>query len=265
MKENFLDELLACRRMQVAEDRASHDEPALREEAARARAGKVAHRLRSVLREMDEVAIIGEFKRASPSLGEIRRDAELAAMIALYEAGGVSAISVLTEPRFFKGSLEDLREARAATELPILRKDFIIDEMQIVEASAAGADAVLLIVAVLTDPELLRFRHLAEEELGLDALVEVHNAEEIKRAAACAARLIGVNNRDLRTFITSLDTSIELAALAPADATLISESGISSRAEIERLQRCGYRAVLIGESLLRAADPVALLKSLRHA
>ena len=265
MKQNFLDEILAFRRAQVAEDRASHDQPALREEAARLRAGKTSHRLDSVLRQKDDVAIIGEFKRASPSLGEIRRDAGPAQMIALYEAGGVCAISVLTEPQFFNGSLDDLREARATTQLPILRKDFIVDEIQIVEAAAVGADAVLLIVAALTDAELLRFRNLAEHELGIDALIEVHNAEEMQRAAGCGANLIGVNNRDLRTFITSLDTSVELAALAPAEAVLVSESGISSRADIARLRDCGYRGFLIGESLLRADDPAALLHSLRHA
>jgi indole-3-glycerol phosphate synthase len=217
------------------------------------------------LRQKHDVAIIGEFKRASPSLGEIRRDAGPAQMIALYEAGGVCAISVLTEPQFFNGSLDDLREARATTQLPILRKDFIVDEIQIVEAAAAGADAVLLIVAALTDAELLRFRNLAEHELGMDALIEVHNAEEMQRAAGCGANLIGVNNRDLRTFITSLDTSVELAALAPAEAVLVSESGISSRADIARLRDCGYRGFLIGESLLRADDPAALIHSLRHA
>ena len=265
MKPNFLDEILAFRRAQVAEDRASHDQPALREEAARLRAGKTSHRLDSVLRQKHDVAIIGEFKRASPSLGEIRRDAGPAQMIALYEAGGVCAISVLTEPQFFNGSLDDLREARATTQLPILRKDFIVDEIQIVEAAAVGADAVLLIVAALTDAELLRFRNLAEHELGMDALIEVHNAEEMQRAAGCGANLIGVNNRDLRTFITSLDTSVELAALAPAEAVLVSESGISSRADIARLRDCGYRGFLIGESLLRADDPAALIHSLRHA
>jgi indole-3-glycerol phosphate synthase len=265
VNQNFLDEILAGRRAQVAADRASHDEAALHEQATRARAGKAAQRLRSALREKDGVAIIGEFKRASPSLGEIRREAGPAQMVARYEAGGVCAISILTEPQFFKGSLDDLREARATTKLPILRKDFIVEEIQIVEAAGAGADAVLLIVAALTDAELLRFRNFTEEDLGLDALVEVHNAEEMQRAAGCGATLIGVNNRDLRTFLTSLETSVELAALAPADATLVSESGISSRADIDRLQRVGYRGFLIGESLLRAEDPAAFIQSLRHA
>ena len=222
-------------------------------------------RFREALRGRDGTAIIAEFKRASPSLGEIRGDADPRQMIALYESGGAAAISVLTEPEFFKGSLDDLMAARATTRLPILRKDFIVDEIQIIEAAAAGADAILLIVAALSDEELSRFRTLAEEELGLDALVEVHDATEMQRAIQCGATLIGVNNRNLRTFATSLETSVELAALAPPGATLVSESGISSRADIERLQQCDYRGFLIGESLMRAADPVALLESLRHA
>ena len=222
-----------------------------------------SHRLQTALTQNDKINIIAEIKRASPSLGEIRTDADPAQMIALYEAGGAAAISVLTEPQFFKGSLDDLRAARAITRLPILRKDFIVDEVQIVEAAAAGADAILLIVAALTDKELSRLRILAED-LGLDALVEVHDAAEIKRAGESGATLIGVNNRNLRTFETSLETSVELAALAPPDATLVSESGISSRADVERLNRSGYHGLLIGESLMRADDPVALLESLRH-
>lgn len=264
METNFLDKIVAARRAQVEFDRAGLDEADLRDRAALLRSGQATQRLRSALRGSGDIAIIAEFKRASPSLGEIRTDADPAQMIALYEAGGAAAISVLTEPQFFKGSLDDLRAARAITRLPILRKDFIVDEIQIVEAAAAGADAILLIVAALTDEELSRLRILAED-LGLDALVEVHDAAEIKRAGESGATLIGVNNRNLRTFETSLETSVQLAAIAPPGATLVSESGISTRADVERLERCGYRGFLIGESLMRADDPVALLESLRHA
>ncbi len=256
MLTNFLDKIVAARRAHIAASERTVPE---------VRTRTPGRRLRAALRENEEVAIIAEFKRASPSLGEIRGDADPARMIALYEAGGARAISVLTEPEFFKGSLDDLRAARATTSLPILRKDFIVDQMQIMEAAAAGADAILLIVAALTEAELACFRTLAEEELGLDALVEVHDAGEMKRAIDCGAKLIGVNNRNLRTFQTSLETSVELASLAPPDMTLVSESGISSRADIERLRGCGYRGFLIGESLMRATDPVALLESLRHA
>ncbi len=264
METNFLDKIVAARRAQVESNRAALDEADLRDRAALLRSGQATQRLRSALRSGSDIAIIAEFKRASPSLGEIRPDADPAQTVALYEAGGAAAISVLTEPQFFKGSLDDLRAARAITRLPILRKDFIVAEIQIVEAAAAGADAVLLIVAALSDEELSRFRTLAED-LGLDALVEVHDAEEMKRAAKSGATLIGVNNRNLRTFVTSLETSVELVALAPPDATLVSESGISTRADVERLDRSGYHGLLIGESLMRANDPVALLESLRHA
>jgi indole-3-glycerol phosphate synthase len=266
VREDFLEIILAHRRMQVALDRKATNREGLRQKAALGRAGKSAHLLKRALRaEKVGTPIIAEFKRASPSLGEIRRDAAIGQMVALYQAGGARAISVLTEPEYFKGSLDDLREARAQTNLPILRKDFIVDELQIEEAVAAGADAILLIVSALSDEELLRFRMLAETELGLDALVEVHDAQEMERATSCGATLIGVNNRDLRTFATSLETSVELAALASPEITLVSESGISSRADIERLERCGFRGFLIGESLMRAIDPVAFLKSLRDA
>jgi len=261
---NFLQEILVRRRQQVAEDRAASDPRGVRRRAELTRDGKSPHRLRAALMDHEGVNIIGEFKRASPSLGQIRSDANPAQVAALYETAGVCAISVLTEPEFFQGSLEDLRQTRAVTELPILRKDFIFDEFQIDEAAAAGADAILLIVAALTDSDLLRLRRHAEDALGLDALVEVHTAEEMQWAAHAGAKLIGVNNRDLRTFATSVETSVDLAALAPAGATLVSESGISSRMEIARLSRCGYRGFLIGEALMRALDPAALISSLRQ-
>jgi indole-3-glycerol phosphate synthase len=260
---NFLEAILARRTESVARARAATDPSALRREAEAARAARSPHRLRDALGRGERANIIGEFKRASPSRGPIRNDANPAEIAGVYERAGVCAISVLTEPDFFHGSLDDLRQARAATELPILRKDFIVDEFQIDEAAVAGADAILLIVAALADRDLLSLRTRAEDKLGLDALVEVHTAEELTRAVDCGATLIGVNNRDLRSFTTSLETSIELAALAPADATLVSESGISLRADVERLMRCGYSGFLIGESLMRAADPAALIGSLR--
>lgn len=253
--KNFLEEIVQRRREQVAKARKA---PARRDEVA-AR----PHRLREALAESGGSHIIGEFKRASPSRGMIRENAQPAATVMLYERAGVCAVSILTEPDYFRGSLDDLREARAATRLPILQKDFIVDEFQIREAAHAGADAILLIVAALSDAELARFRTLAEDALGLDALVEVHTAEEMRRATDCGANLIGVNNRDLRTFTISLETSLRLAEFAPAGTTLVSESGLSSRADIERLTQCGYRGFLIGESLMRSEDPAALVQTLR--
>ena len=177
---------------------------------------------------------------------------------------GVTAISVLTEPNFFHGSLEDIEEVRRATDLPILRKDFIVHASQIYEAAVAGADAVLLIVAALNDAELAALLETAES-LGLDALVEVHAADEVQRAADFGGALIGVNNRDLGSLQVSLDTSVQLARVAPADAILVSESGIKTPDDVARLARAGYRGFLIGESLMRAADPAALIAKFRAA
>ncbi len=252
--KNFLDEIVQRRRQQLASERT----------ISRARVfSKTPLRLRKALSESDDVNIIGEFKRASPSRGLIRENAQPAPTVSLYESAGVCAISILTEPEYFCGSLDDLRAARATTRLPILRKDFIIDESQIDEAAVAGADAILLIVAALQNHELVRLRETAEDQLGLDALVEVHTREEMLRAADCGATLIGVNNRDLRTFATSLETSVQLAEFAPHGSILVSESGLSSRADIARLTQCGYRGFLIGEALMRANDPVALIHTLR--
>jgi indole-3-glycerol phosphate synthase len=213
--------------------------------------------------EADGINVIAEFKRRSPSKGMIRPDANLVDVARAYQAGGAVAMSVLTEEDYFAGSLDDLRQVKAAVELPVLRKDFIFEEYQIYESAAAGADAILLIVAALDDELLLRLRRLAEDELQMDALVEVHTSEEMKRAAGCGAKLIGVNNRDLRTFEVSLDTSLSLAREAPAEALLISESGLNNSADLQRLYDAGYRGFLIGETLMRAEDPEQALRSFR--
>jgi indole-3-glycerol phosphate synthase len=169
-------------------------------------------------------------------------------------------MSVLTEEDYFSGSLEDLRAAKSIIDLPVLRKDFIVDEYQVYESAAAGADAVLLIVAALDGDALLRLRRLAEDEIGMDALVEVHDRDEMQRAAACGAKLIGVNNRNLHTFDVSLETSLSLASAAPKDAVLISESGLKTASDLSRLRDAGYRGFLIGESLMRSDDPEAALR-----
>lgn len=217
------------------------------------------HRLRQALLR-DGINIIAEFKRRSPSKGMIRIDADLKQIVTSYEAGGASAISILTEEDYFSGSLDDLRAARSGVELPILRKDFIFDDYQVYESAAAGADAVLLIVAALEDQKLTSLRRLAEDDLGIDALVEVHTREEMQRALACGANLIGVNNRNLHTFEVSLETSISLAR--ETDAILISESGLRTAADLSRLHAAGYRGFLIGESLMRSEDPEAALREL---
>lgn len=210
------------------------------------------------------INIIAEFKRRSPSKGMIREGANPVDVAIAYKAGGAVAMSVLTEEDYFAGSLDDLREVKSTVELPVLRKDFIVDEYQVYESAAAGADAILLIVAALDDESLSQLRRLAEDELGMDALVEVHTSDEMKRAAACGAKLIGVNNRDLRTFAVSLDTSLSLAREAPSEALLISESGLKHAADLQRLYDAGYRGFLIGETLMRADDPAAALRNFRN-
>ena len=223
---------------------------------------RTRHALHQALRA-DGINIIAEFKRRSPSKGPIRADANLTQVVTSYEAGNAAAVSVLTEEDYFDGSLDDLRNAKATVTLPVLRKDFIFDDYQVYESAAAGADAILLIVAALDDETLVRLRRLAEDDLGLDALVEVHTSDEMKRASACGATLIGVNNRDLRTFEVSLETSISLAPQAPRESVLISESGLHSAGDLRRLHDAGYRGFLIGETLMRAGNPEQTLRELQ--
>ena len=208
------------------------------------------------------LSVIAEIKRASPSRGPIDPDLNPPALAAEYQRGGAACISVLTEPRHFLGSLDDLLQVREAVRVPVLRKDFILDPVQIWEARAVGADAVLLIVAALDDQTLVDL--LAETHLaGMEALVEVHNEDEVDRAGAAGARVIGVNNRDLASFEVDLGTAERLAARIDGEAVTVAESGIWSPADARRMQAAGYDAVLVGESLVRAADPVALLTGLR--
>lgn len=233
-----------------------------RERVREAKTPASPHAFRNALQK-DGINIIAEFKRRSPSKGMIREGANPIEVARAYQAGGAVAMSVLTEADYFAGSLDDLRQVKATVNLPVLRKDFIVDEYQVYESAANGADAILLIVAALDDEQLSRFRQLAEDDLQMDALVEVHTSGEMKRAAACGAKLIGVNNRDLRTFEVSLDTSLRLAREAPLEALLISESGLHSPSDLSRLRDAGYRGFLIGETLMRADDPAAALRSFR--
>lgn len=203
-------------------------------------------------------AVIAEIKRASPSAGIIRRDFDPASIAQSYQAGGASCLSVLTDEGFFGGQSAFLVEARKACRLPVLRKDFIIDPWQVIETRAIGADAVLLIVAALSDDQLAELSGLGRE-LGLAVLVEVHDEREMERALAVPGDLVGINNRDLHRFVTDLDTTLRLAPMVPENRLVISESGIHTPADIQRLQGAGVGAFLIGESLMRQPDPGAAL------
>ena len=259
---NRLAEIIATRKQRVALAKSNVPRFAVERAAHQTRAQATANSLRSALSTGTGIKIIAEFKRRSPSKGAIKAGADPQAVARQYENGGAAAMSVLTEPDYFDGSLDDLRDVRKATELPLLRKDFIVDEYQVYESAASSADALLLIVAALNDSELRSLRELAEDKLGMDALVEVHTADEMRRAIDCGATLIGVNNRNLATFEVSLDTSMELAAQAGPETILISESGIETADDIRRLRAAGYRGFLIGETLMRAEDPAALIAEL---
>jgi len=251
-----LDRILAETRETVARRRLERPLSTL-EPAAGAGAG----RFRAAL-AAPGISVIAEFKRRSPSAGSLREQPDLDAIVSAYERGGAAAASILTEEPNFGGSLADLERARAISGLPLLRKDFVVDAYQLHEAAAAGADAVLLIVAALVDAELSAL-HETALGLGLDVLVEVHDAAELRRAAAIGPAIVGVNNRDLRDFSVDVERTSELMDAMPAGALVVSESGISSAAQLAALEGQGVDAVLVGETLMRAPDPAAALVELR--
>lgn len=236
--------------------------PRLGEFRERARAARPARGLRRALTaDTGSVAVIAEVKRRSPGAGDIRPGLDPGALAAAYEGAGAAAISVLTDGPWFGGALADLEAVRARVEIPLLRKDFTLDPVQVFEARAAGADAVLLIARILDDDALALLLDVADEA-GLDALVEVHDLEELSRALRAGARLLGVNNRDLSTFRTDLAVTEALLGRVPGDAVVVSESGIGDGADVARVGAAGAQAVLVGETILRAADPAAKVAEL---
>ncbi|MBV9923679.1 MAG: indole-3-glycerol phosphate synthase TrpC [Acidobacteria bacterium] len=265
MSSDILSKIIEQKGRRLADAKAARPLEEVRGAALEVRADARPHVFRQALEDAGRVNVIAEFKRASPSKGEIRGGASVAEIVSAYERGGAAALSVLTEEDFFRGSLADLREAKTHTRLPVLRKDFVFDDYQVYESAANGADALLLIVAALDDETLGRLLRLTEDELHMDALVEVHTAGELERALRLDARIVGVNNRDLRTFEVTLRTSIELSALAPPDTILVSESGLRGAGDVDRLRSCGFRAFLVGETLMRAEDPEAALRYLAGA
>ena len=260
---DILSEIIDRKRQVVAGVRADRASQDFRQWALDMRANAVPHRLlRALESDSRRLNIIAEFKRRSPSAGIIRSDLSATEVACWYERGGACAISVLTDEEYFGGSIADLSAVRVSTGLPILRKDFIIDPIQIYEAAIAGADAVLLIAGALDDAVLVKLRAIAEDELRLDALVEVHTSEELRRALNAGAKIIGVNNRDLRTFRTSLETSERLIAEAPRDRVMVSESGLRDAKSLHHLHALGFRGFLIGETLMRATEPEKALRDL---
>lgn len=256
---DFLSEILASKRKRVEAAKDFLPLDGMRNLARHFGETRTPHAFKDALRGYRGTNLIAEFKRRSPSKGKINSDADPAITARIYESAGAAAISVLTEEDYFGGSLDDLRQVREATWLPILRKDFILDEYQVYESAAARADAILLIVAALDDETLARLRAIAEDELSMDALVEVHTKAELDRALRCGAKTIGVNNRDLRTFKVSTDTSKQIARAAPRGTMLISESGLTPPV-VRELRTAGYHGFLVGEALMRAEDPGAALR-----
>jgi indole-3-glycerol phosphate synthase len=259
-KTMYLPEIMAHTRSVVAERKASADHKALEAAAASHVPRGFAKAIRAKA-SADGIAVIGELKKASPSKGLIRNAFNAAELAPMLESAGAAVLSVLTDEKFFQGSLENLRRASAAVKIPCLRKDFMMDCFQVLEARANGADAILLIVAALTDAELRTLRNAARA-MELDVLCEVHDSEELDRALCLDCECVGVNSRDLKTFEVSLDRACELAAKLPKSAVRVAESGIHTPADMKRLRSAGYDAFLIGESLMRQQHPGEALRHL---
>jgi indole-3-glycerol phosphate synthase len=254
-----LDSIVAAARQRVSERRRSTDLSALERAAATHTPRGFLNRVRRA--SQDGIAIIAELKKASPSKGLIRADFKPSALARELEQAGATALSVLTDAPFFQGSLDYLREASSSTSLPCLRKDFIVEEFQVVEARANHADAILLIVAALTQKELVSLAESARSH-QLDVLCETHDEEELERALAAGCRLIGINSRDLRTFDVTLETALRLAQKIPPGCFRVAESGIHSGADLARLRAAGYEAFLIGELLMKSDHPGSALEKL---
>jgi indole-3-glycerol phosphate synthase len=255
-----LDEILATKRDEVTMLHRPEVRDLLR---ARALEAPPARDFAGALRPVDgTIGVIAEFKRRSPSKGDLAPDLDPAITAKAYAAGGASCLSVLTDHHYFGGTVDDLVSARDACELPVIRKDFTIDEVQIYEARALGADAVLLIVAALPDDPLLRDLHDLAVSLGLAALVEAHDAAELERALSIGARIVGVNARDLGTFAEDLTVGERLAARVPSEVVAIAESAIRSVDDAARMAAAGFDAVLVGEMLVKASDPIAAVRGL---
>jgi len=274
MQGFILDRILADKRIEVAERKArvslsevvqaARDAPSPRDFASALTSRPLVAGKSEIRNSKFEIRLVAEIKKASPSKGLIRADFDPVEIGQTYEAAGASAISVLTDEKYFQGRLEYLKAVHDAVSLPLLRKDFIVDEYQVHEARAACADAILLIIAALDNQRLSELMSLAAD-LGMASLVEVHTADELKTAMDVGAEIIGINNRDLRTFEVKLETTLSLARDVPGDRILVSESGINSRADVEKLMSAGVDAILVGEALMREPDPAIKVRELLTA
>jgi len=264
MAEDVLARIVAVKRDEVAAARRLQSDAGLRAQAEAARGERPVRGFERALRAKiaaGRPAVIAEIKKASPSKGLLREPFDPPAIAARYAAHGAACLSVLTDARFFQGSLDDLHAARAACALPVLRKDFVVDAWQVYEARANGADCILLIVAALDDAQLAEFAAIARA-LSMDVLVEVHDAAELDRALALGTPLLGINNRNLRSFEVSLDTTLALLPRIPADRLVVTESGILAPADVARMRQAGVNAFLVGEAFMRAPDPGEALATL---
>ncbi len=257
----ILNQIIEQTRRDLVQRQADTPIEVLRE---RAQAASAPLSLAKALRHPGRVTCISEMKRRSPSAGWIRQDADAAAVARGYELAGAAAISVLTDEPFFGGTLHDLVRVKSAVGLPILRKDFIVDPYQVVEARAAGADCILLIVAALPDDQLARLLAQATD-LGMDTLVETHDEEEVQRALAIGAQVVGINHRDLRTFTMDMDLALRMRPRIPSDRVVVAESGIKVPADVARMKAGGIDAILVGEGLMRQPDPGVALQQLLAA
>ena len=254
----ILEEIYKHKLSEVAEDKKRVSLETLKEQCKKK---QKARSFGAALKSSTNIRIIAEIKKASPSLGIIREDFNPVEIARIYEASGAAAISVLTDEKFFQGSLSYLTDVKKTVNLPILRKDFIIDAYQIYEARSSGADAILLIAALLSKEEIQRYLELAGE-LDMDCLVEVHSETELKKVLQTNAHIIGINNRDLATFKTDLETTLRLRPMIPAGKIVVSESGIKSRADVEKLMKEGVDAILVGETLMKSDDISSKLREL---
>lgn len=254
----YLDRILVSHREVAAQDRRPVDDL-----LAEALAQPVCRGFRAALAEHDRLAVISEIKRRSPSKGDLNTGLDPAALAGEYERGGAACLSVLTDEEFFGGSVADLRAARGASALPVLRKDFTVGERDVLDTRIMGADCVLLIAAALDRGELIEFHRLATE-IGLDVLVEIHDEKELEVALAAGATLIGVNQRDLVTFSVDHERALRMAGLMPADVVKVAESGVRGGADAAALWAAGYQAVLVGEALVTSGDPAAAISALIH-